>query len=304
MMETHLPGPEPRFRLAELIKTIRPHQWLKNAFLFAPLVFARHLFSWQDLARVAMAFVAFSLVAGAIYILNDVMDVEVDRAHPTKRHRPIPAGRLGIRDALAAMAALVVISLGALAWLSWSAAALAGGYFLLNVAYSRQLKHVAFVDVATIGVGFVVRVLVGAVVIDVPFTAWLLACTFLLAVYLGLGKRRHELLLMQETGEAKRPVLERYRLEHLDLALWGSAGVTAVSYLLYTLDPVTVAKFGTRALVWTTPFIVFGLLRFRALMVRADNPRSPTDSMLHDPLFAINLLAWGAVIVAIVYGGV
>lgn len=286
-----------------MLRELRPHQWLKNAFLFAPLVFARRLDVWEDLASTALAFVLFSLVAGAVYIVNDVMDVEEDRVHPTKCGRPIAAGVLSIRDALASMGVLVVVALLGMAFLDQMAAVLTAGYFLLNVAYSRVLKHVVFLDVVTIASGFLIRVLVGALVIDVPFTAWLLAMTFLLAVYLGLGKRRHELILLQNTGLRKRKVLDRYRLPHLDGALWFSALVTAASYLAYTLDPVTIAKFGTNRLSWTTVFIVAGLLRFHRLMVRADNPRSPTDSMLHDPPFLANLVLWGIAVTVIIYSG-
>lgn len=293
---------DPRFSLVELIRTLRPHQWLKNAFVLAPLVFARHLFSVADLGRALAALALFSLVAGSVYIVNDVLDLDEDRAHPTKRHRPLAAGRLGVRDALVAMGVLLALALLGMAWLSVAAGALTAGYFLLNVAYSRVLKHVAYVDVATIAAGFLIRVLVGAWVISVPITHWLLACTFLLAIFLGLGKRRHELVLLQATGESKRRVLARYRLDHLDVALGVSGVVTALTYVAYTLDPVTVAKFGTSHLVWTTPFIGVGLWRFGRLMLRRDNPVSPTDAMLHDPIFLANLAAWAAVVVFVVYG--
>jgi len=301
MNATH-PAADPRFSPLELLRTLRPHQWLKNVFLLVPLVFARHLFSLVDLGRALAAFGLFSLVAGSVYIVNDVLDLDEDRAHPVKRLRPLAAGRLGVRDALLSMGVLLALALLGMAGLSEGAAALTAGYFLLNVAYSRVLKNVPYVDVATIAAGFLIRVVVGGLVIAVPVTPWLLACTFLVAVFLGLGKRRHELAMLRASGgETTRRVLAHYRLGVLDAALWVSGGVTAVSYLAYSLDPATVAKFGTPALVFTTPFVVAGLWRFGRLMARRDNPVSPTDAMLHDPLFVANLLALAVAVVVVLY---
>ena len=293
---------DPRFSPLELLRTLRPHQWLKNAFVLVPLVFARHLFSLADLGRALGAFGLFCLVAGSVYVVNDVLDLDEDRAHPTKRHRPLAAGRLGVRDALLAMGVLLALALLGMAALDEGAAALTAGYFLLNVAYSRVLKNVPYVDVGTIAAGFLIRVMVGGLVIAVPVTAWLLACTFLVAVFLGLGKRKHELSLLKATGESKRRVLAYYHPVALTVGLWASGTVTAAAYLAYSLDPATVAKFGTSALVWTTPFVVAGLARFGRLMSRRDTPVSPTDAMLRDPLFVANLLALAVVVVVVLYG--
>jgi 4-hydroxybenzoate polyprenyltransferase len=287
----------------DLLRTLRPHQWLKNAFVFVPLVFARHLFTWGDALRALAAFGLFCLVAGSVYIVNDVMDLEVDRAHPTKRNRPLASGRLAVRDALASLAILVAAGLGGLACLSWQAAALAGVYFVLNVAYSRWLKHLVFVDLATIAAGFLIRVLVGAWVIAVPVTPWVLALTFLLAFYLGLGKRRHELVLLQDSGEARRKVLEAYSLRHLDWSMVACAVAIALAFAAWTQAPATLDKFGTRNLGFTVIFIIFGLYRFRRLMLRTDSPESPTDAMLHDVPFLANLGLWVATVLLILYAG-
>jgi|GEM_PF-32548 len=300
-MSDHAPI-EPRFRPLELLRTLRPRQWAKNAFLLAPLVFARHLFSVSDLGRALLAWLLFSLVAGSVYILNDVQDLAEDRAHPTKRFRPLAAGRLRVPDALVAMGALLAAALFGMAWLSVPAATLTAGYFLLNVAYSRTLKHLAYIDVVTIATGFLLRVLVGALVVAVPITHWLLACTFLVAFFLGLGKRRHELHLLQSTGQSKRRVLASYQLRHLDVLLWGSGAVTTLSYLAYTLDPATVDKFGTPHLVWTTVFIAAGVARFGRLVVREGDPVSPTDAMLRDGPFLANLAGWAVAVVIVLYG--
>ena len=197
-----------------LVKTLRPHQWVKNVFVGAALVFSHNLTDAALLARAAVAFGAFCLISGAVYTFNDVRDVAADRAHPTKRHRPIAAGQLSENTALVAAGVLAAVALAASAALAWPLAAIVAGYLVQNIAYSVKLKHVAFVDIVLIASGFLLRVLAGAVAIGVPASGWLLACTALLALFFGLGKRAHELAWAERAGGAveTRAALAGYRI--------------------------------------------------------------------------------------------
>ncbi len=287
-----------------VILTLRPHQWVKNLFVAAPLVFAKHLVDAGYLWRAGLAVAAFCALSGAVYAINDVIDAEADRAHPTKRRRPIAAGQLGERAALILAGGLVVAALGACLALSWQTAAWAGAYLAINLAYSLKLKQVAFVDVGLIASGFMTRVAAGGAAIAVAPSTWLLVCTGLLATFLALGKRAHELALAGREGRdaaATRAALAGYSRGWVRVAMLGLGLATAAAYLLYTVDDHTVAYFGTRELPWSAPFCVVGLTRFAWLALRDPRPDSPTDAMLRDAVFLLNLLAWAVVIVVIVY---
>lgn len=291
--------------LAAALKTLRPHQWVKNLFVAAPLVFAKHLLDAGYLARSAAAVALFCALSGAVYAFNDVRDVAADRAHPTKRHRPIAAGALSERAALLLAAALAAGALATAAALGPWVAAWAGLYLAVNLGYSLGLKQVAFVDVGLIAAGFLLRVLAGAAAIDVPASTWLLVCTGLLAAFLGLGKRAHELSAATRGGRdvaATRASLAGYRLPAVKALMGALALATTAGYLLYTLDDRTIAYFGTEHLVWTTPFCAAGLARFAHLTLVRGGDDSPTDAMLRDAPFLLNLAAWAAAVLAIIYG--
>jgi decaprenyl-phosphate phosphoribosyltransferase len=279
---------------------MRPPQWVKNSFVLAPLVFARKLTSPEHVGRALLAAVLFCAASGAVYLINDLADRERDRAHPSKRTRPIASGRLSARTAKAWSAGLLVGSLAVGMLLDWRFAAVLSAYFALNVAYSASLKHVAFIDVSVIALGFLCRVWAGALAIRVPISVWLVVCTFLLSLYLGLGKRKHELVAVANGGATRR-VLDSYQLNHLKGAMLLSALATAAGYAAYTFDPATAAEFGTRWLPVTIPFIAVGLLRFYRLTERVGHPESPTEQMVRDRPFILNVLAWGAVVVALIY---
>lgn len=290
--------------LRAAVKTLRPHQWVKNLFVAAPLVFAKHLGDGGYLGRAALAVLAFCMLSGAVYAYNDVRDVEADRAHPRKRHRPIAAGQLGERAGLILAGGLAVAALALAAALSPVTAAWAAGYLTINVLYSVALKHVAFVDVLIIAAGFIARVAAGGAAIHVAPSPWLLLCTGLLATYLGLGKRAHELTLARRDGRdaaATRAALAGYRLGVVRVAMAVLGLATAVAYVLYTIDHHTVGFFGTDQLPWSAPFVVLGLGRFAWLTLASTTKDSPTDAMLRDPLFLLDVLAWGATILVIVY---
>lgn len=291
--------------IAALVKTLRPHQWVKNLFVAAPLVFARRLEDGHDVAREAVAVLAFCLLSGAVYAFNDVRDAEADRAHPTKRHRPIAAGRLSERAALIAAAALAVVALAAMLALSPLAAGYAAAYLAQNVAYSVRLKHVAFVDVALITSGFILRVLGGAAAIPVPASGWVLLCTALLATFLGFGKRAHELAWAQRanpTGKPTRAALAGYRLPVLRVAMLVLGVATCGAYVAYTLDPHTATAFGTERLVMSAPFVALGIFRFLQLALFRPRDDPPTEAMLRDPWFLLDLAGASAAILYAIYG--
>jgi decaprenyl-phosphate phosphoribosyltransferase len=288
-----------------LVRTVRPHQWVKNGFVVAPLVFARHLEDPSFAIRSGIAFLAFCLLSGAVYAFNDVRDVEADRVHPTKRHRPIAAGELGERAALVASGLLAVIGLATAYILDWRAGVCATAYLAQNLAYSVKLKHVAFVDVALIASGFLLRVLAGAFAIRVPASTWLLVCTGLLALFLALGKRAHELAAATRSGRevgATRAALAGYRLPAVRVAMVVLGLATAVAYFMYTRDPHTVAFFGTGRLVWTAPFPALGMARFVDLALWRPRADSPTEAMLRDPLFLGIVAAYAGAVLFVLYG--
>ncbi len=287
-----------------VLKTLRPHQWVKNVFVAAPLVFAKHLADGHYALRAALAVAAFCALAGAVYAFNDVLDVAADRAHPTKCKRPIAAGHLGERAALVVAAVLALAGLGTAFALAPMAGVWAGVYLAQNLAYSFKLKQVAFVDVILIAAGFILRVMAGGAAIGVAPSPWLLACTGLLAMFLGLGKRAHELARAKLAGRdvgTTRAALAGYHPTAVQWSMIVLALATIGAYVAYTLDAHTIHFFGTRNLVWTAPLGAVGILRFADLALRKAGEDSPTDAMLRDPLFLLNGLAFGALVLAMVY---
>lgn len=290
--------------MRHFLKAMRPVQWVKNVFVLAPLVFGLELDSLASGTRAGVAFALFCLVSSAVYLLNDISDREADARHPTKCRRPIASGALPVDTARIGVGVLVALSLAGGLVLDWRVSTVLGGYFLLNVAYTARLKNIAYVDIACIALGFLLRVLAGGLATGVTVSVWLLACTFLLASLLALGKRRHELLAVQSKGpENTRAVLEYYRVHHIDWVIWGLAVVTVLSYTLYTMSESTRVHFGTNRLVWSVPFVLFGIIRFAQLMQRHDDAQSPTDTMVRDAPFLVNVLAWAVFVTTIIYAG-
>jgi decaprenyl-phosphate phosphoribosyltransferase len=287
-----------------LLKTLRPHQWVKNLFVAAALVFSRHLTDLEYVLRTGIAVLAFCMVSGAVYTFNDVRDVEADRLHPTKQHRPIASGALSERTAIIAAIVLALVALGGSLALSWKLAAIAAIYLAQNIAYSVKLKQIAFIDVGIIATGFLLRVLAGAAAIDVPASGWLLICTALIATFFGLGKRAHELAWAERTGKTHetRASLAGYRIPVVRAAMFVLAIVTVAAYLAYTVDPHTVAFFHTDLLPYSTPFVALGILRFLALALWYPKGESPTEAMLKDPWMLLNLFAAAATVLYIIYG--
>lgn len=295
-----------------LIKTLRPHQWVKNLFVLAPMFFHKDVFlattegpalNLTVTGRAIAATAIFCLLAGSVYAINDLADVDADRAHPVKRSRPIASGQVSESMARTMATGLVLFSLAASFWISPWLAFVALVYFIENVAYTFKLKKVAFVDVGLIAFGFVLRVMAGGIATHVHVSGYMLACTALLALFLGFGKRRHELAL--ENAGKQRVVLEAYSVRSLDVALGVTGVATAATYVAYTLDPFTRTFFNSEYLWLTAPFTIFGILRFLQLVSgragRGVRAESPTQEMLVDVPFVLNLVIWTAVVVAVVY---
>lgn len=279
---------------------MRPHQWVKNSFVLAPLVFAQEATSTASLVRAGAATLLFCMVSGAVYLMNDAFDIEKDKAHPTKCNRPIPSGRLSVRAALRASAFLATFAIGAGVLLSWKFSVATALYFVVNLAYSRKLKNVPYLDVATIAFGFLIRIVAGAMAIDVPLSVWIFACTFCLALFMGMGKRRHELLHAADNASKQRKVLDAYQLGSLTMAMIGTAMATVAAYTAYTMEDHS-ADFGTDSLPITIPFCVIGLTRFFRLSSDTRTAKSPTEQITRDVPFLLNLAAWGVIMIYLIY---
>ena len=286
-----------------LIISMRPQQWIKNLLLFGPLIFSMNLFDVTMVTRTALAFIVFSLAGSAVYLLNDVVDVEKDKAHPVKRNRPIASGKLPIKIALVFMAVIGAGSL-VLAWdLSQTLAYIIIIYMVNNLFYSFKLKHIVLIDVGSLSLGFVLRVFAGAAVIGVEASPWLIMCTILLSSFLGFAKRRHELVLLGENNTNHRSVLEHYSPHLLDQLILISAASTVMSYALYTVNAKTVAKFGTTNLIYTVPFILYGVFRYLFLIHNRKKGGDPAKVLLNDAPMVLNIVVWLSVCVYMVYKG-
>jgi decaprenyl-phosphate phosphoribosyltransferase len=290
------------WRAGGLLRTMRPHQWVKNVFVLAPLVFAKEIFMTELLVRAIGAFGVFCLLASAVYTMNDMADREGDRSHPIKRHRPIASGRVPPAWARVFTVLLVVVALAGAALGSLEFFLTGLGYFVLNVAYSLRLKQFAYVDVAIIAAGFVLRVMAGGFATHIDVSGYLLACTALLALFLGLGKRRHELAAIANGAQSRqRAALDDYSLRGLDRGLRVTALCTVACYVAYTLDTNTVAYFRSERLWWTSIFVVLAMLRFLHLVRGRPKAESPTQEILRDGPFVAILFSWIAVVMWIVY---
>lgn len=292
---------ERRSPVANLIISLRPDQWTKNLIVFAALVFAVKLFDPAALALASAAFLIFCALSGSVYLINDVSDREADRLHPLKRLRPIASGALGAGTALGWAVGLAVVALAAAYALRPLFAVAAAAYLALFALYTHTLKHVVILDVMSIAIGFVLRAVAGGLVIGVPVSDWLLVCTILLALFLGLAKRRHEITALADGASGHRRILEEYDPYLLDQMIAIVAAATLVVYVIYCASPETAERFGTHLLVLTTPFPIYGIFRYLYLVHRKHGGGSPSDLLLRDrPLLGCVAL-WGIAVVTIIY---
>lgn len=271
---------------------MRPWQWVKNLFVLAPLFFSQNLLVPLAVGRAFGAFFLFCLISSSVYLLNDIQDWEQDRLHPEKCHRPLAAGALSMKVALGAMVALLLLALAGAVLLSKPLVFILSGYWLINFLYSVWLKHQVVLDVFALASGFVLRVVGGAMSLQVEISHWLLLCTSFLALFLALSKRRHELVLLGEEAATHREVLEEYNLRFLDMMIGIVTASTVMSYALYTVSEETVRKFHTRGLLLTLPFVLYGIFRYLYLVYQQAQQGDPTQSVLTDRPMVINLCLW------------
>jgi len=280
-----------------LIKTIRPKQWAKSVFLFAALVFDRKLTNLEAIWHTLAGALVFSLIVSAVYIINDIADVESDRKHPTKRNRPIAAGKLPIPVAWGVAAGILLVAFPLTYLLSPAFALVTGGYFLLNLLYSKWLKHVALLDIIVLASFYVLRVAAGVTLIDVlRFSPWIYLFTIFLALLMGAGKRRAELA---ELAGSSRRVLEGYTLNFLDQLITLASGTTNITYCLYTFSAPNLPE--NHAMMLTIPFIIYSILRYQYLLQVKETGGAPEDVVLADRPLQISILLWGLAVLLVFY---
>ena len=285
----------------KVLVTLRPQQWVKNLLLFAGLIFSQNFYNLDLLLKSLVAFGLFCLLSSSVYVINDVIDKDKDRKHPLKSSRPIAKGEIKISTAIILFIFLTLISLGLSALLSRTFALMALSYFALNLIYSKYLKNAVIIDVMCIAFGFVIRAVAGAVVIGVEISAWLVVCTILLALFLGFGKRRHELLLLDTEAGGHRKILTEYSPYFLDQMISVVTASTVVAYAFYTLSSEVEIKLGTKHMDLTIPFVLYGVFRYLYLIHQKEGGGSPTRMLLNDvPLF-VNILLWFFAVMLIIY---
>jgi len=278
--------------IASIIKLMRPHQYIKNLFIFLPLFFALKITDTTLLTNAFIAFIAFSLTASAIYTLNDYHDIEEDKQHPKKKHRPLASGAVSKSQAIIIMAVLGVAGFALMATLSFKAVGILAAYAAMNIAYSFYLKHVAILDVVTIAIGFVLRLFIGSAVTDIPLSMWIVITTFLLALFMALAKRRDDMLIYLDTGKKMRKVIDGYNLQFLDTAMSIMASVVIVAYVIYTSSAEVIARVNSEYLYLTGLFVIIGVMRYLQVALVLKDSGSPTKIVLKDRFMQLTLIGW------------
>ena len=287
-----------------LLACLRPRQWTKNLLVFAALIFARKFTgpgAAEALGLAALTFAGFCLASGALYVFNDIQDVEGDRRHPQKRLRPLASGRVSVRPAAVLGVICMIAGLGLGFLVNLPTGITLAGYVVLTLFYSAVLKHVVLVDVLTIAAGFVLRAVAGATALDVPASPWLLVCTTLLALFLGLSKRRHELVILGEDAANHRLILKEYSPQLLDQLIAVVTSSTVVTYALYTMHERTVREVGTRYLGLTIPFVLYGIFRYLYLIHQKEEGGRPERLLFLDRPLLIAVALWAVAVCLIVY---
>lgn len=287
--------------MKDIIKLMRPHQYVKNLFIFLPLFFAGSITDVPSFLKALLAFAAFSLCASGIYILNDYRDIEADKAHPKKQHRPLASGVVGKKTGLALMAGLFVCGGVIIAFESLQAGAVILAYVVMNIAYSFHLKHIAIVDVCIIAIGFVLRLFVGAAVTGIGLSMWIVVMTFLLALFLALAKRRDDTLIFLDTGKKMRKVIDGYNLQFIDAAMMIMAAVVIVAYIQYATSAGVAARWDSEHLYLTAFFVVVGILRYLQIAFVEQNSGSPTRLLLKDTFLQVTVFGWMVSFAWIIY---
>lgn len=275
-----------------LLQALRAPQWIKNLFIFAPLLFSQNLMNGPLLLVTIRAFVAFCMISSAQYIFNDIRDLEEDRVHPVKSRRPLASGRMKVGVAIALLVGMGVGGILIAATINLPFLLIAAGYFVLQVLYTLWLKHIVILDVFIIAAGFLIRVIAGGLAIRVEVSSWLLICTILLSLFLALGKRRYELTLLQGEAAQHRPILREYTPYLLDQMISVVTASTFVAYCLYTISPDTVEKFGTKNLIFTVPFVLYGIFRYLYLIHQKSEGGTPEALVIRDKPLLLDIFLW------------
>jgi 4-hydroxybenzoate polyprenyltransferase len=276
----------------DIWQLLRPTQWSKNTVLFAALIFSKHLFVASDVAIVVAAFLCFCCVASGAYVMNDIRDCERDRQHPLKARRPLPSGRVSRSAAIAIALPLMTVGLGGAFALGLGFGVLTAVYLALQVAYTFAFKDMVILDVMSIATGFVLRAVAGGVVIGVPVSPWLIICTFLLALFLGFSKRRHEIVLLDDRATEHRASLRDYSPYFLDQMIAVVTASTVVAYAIYTVSPEVREKLGTDRLYLTIPFVLYGIFRYLYLVHQREEGGNPTQLLLSDQPLLVDVVLW------------
>ncbi len=282
-----------------LARAMRPHQWTKNAIVFAALVFGHQMFEADAIVRSAGAALAFCLMSSGVYLINDIRDIAHDRHHPRKRYRPVAAGQVSVRQATITSAILAGTALVLAGAIAIPLVGVLAVYVVLMVAYSMGLKHLVLIDVGVIAGGFVLRAVAGAVAIDVPVSPWLYVCTALLALFIGFGKRRAELSMLAHSASASRSSLQAYSLPLLDQLIGVVASATVIAYVLYTFDAAAAPD--SHAMMLTAPFVVYAMFRYLYLIHASDMSDTPEKLLFRDSPLLASIVGWGLFSVLILY---
>jgi len=285
------------------IVALKPHQWIKNLFIFLPLVFGKKLFILPVIIRTGAGFFLFCLASSAAYLINDVIDAQKDAAHPMKRSRPVASGKVKKAEALCIAFVLGLVSCAGAFTLSTKFGWVLVFYLVFNVVYSKLLKEEVIVDVFCIGFFFIARIMAGSFLSDVAPSYWVILMTFLLALFLGFNKRRQELLMLEERAVAHRLVLSHYNEYFIDVMTAIIASSIVVLYMFYAIDARTVGVFGTWHLVYTIPFVYYGMFRYLYLIHKHNHNGDPTHILLSDGKMQANLLLWVFMCIAVIYYG-
>ena len=288
--------------IKDYIALLRIPQYSKNLFIFLPLFFAQQMQEPERLFKVFLAFLGFCLLASAVYILNDLCDIEEDRHHPKKKYRPLPAGRITKGSAIGLMVCLLALGLSIAYILSLQMFYLCLLYIILNLAYSVKLKHIPILDIMIIAICFVIRIFVGGAVGGVPIYMWIVIMTYLLALFIALGKRRDDVIIFIETNNMLRKSINGYNLRFIDASMMVMAAVVVVAYLMYTVSPEITAKFKTDKLYITSIFVLMGVMRYLQITMLEENSGRPTEILLKDIFIQMSIIGWILSFAILIYG--
>lgn len=285
-------GNSDSMNIISILQLIRPHQYIKNLFIFLPIFFALKITDTGLLLNAIIAFIAFSLTASAIYTLNDYHDIEEDKHHPKKRSRPLASGAISKVQAIIIMSILSILSITIMFSLSMQATIILIGYIVMNIAYSFYLKHVAILDISIIAIGFVLRLFIGSAVTNIPLSMWIVIMTFLLALFMALAKRRDDLLIYLDTGQKMRKVIDGYNLQFLDSAMAIMASVVIVAYTIFTTSAEVMARVHSQYLYLTALFVILGIMRYLQITFVYNDSGSPTKIIIKDRFMKVMLAGW------------